>query len=177
MVLMCIRDLVFRYDTNLVLSGIALDMDAGEIITLLGPNGSGKTTLLDCIVGYRHAEVGQILIDGIDSRRYSVGDMAKSIAYVPQSASSIFPYTAFEIVLMGRTPHLGPTASPSKEDAAIAMDALHSLNITQFRDRPYAKLSGGERQLVMRARSRRMQRSYCLTNPHPRWTSKTKRWC
>jgi iron complex transport system ATP-binding protein len=153
MALMSIRDIRFRYDTNVVLNGIALDMDAGEIIMLLGPNGSGKTTLLDCIVGYRHAEAGQILIDGIDSQRYSVGDLAKSIAYVPQSASSIFPYTALEIVLMGRTPYLGPTASPSKDDVSIAMDALYSLNMTQFKDRPYAKLSGGERQLVMIARS------------------------
>lgn len=153
MALLSIKDLVFRYDKNVVLDGIDLKLNEGEIITLLGPNGSGKTTLLDCIVGYRRAEAGQILIDGTDSRCYSVGELAKNIAYVPQSASNIFPYSVLQIVLMGRTPYLGPTASPSKDDIAIAMDALYSLNIASFKDRPYAKLSGGERQLVMIARS------------------------
>ena len=153
MALLSIQNLVFRYDKDVVLNNIALEMGEGEIITLLGPNGSGKTTLLDCIVGYRHPEKGQIQIDGTDSRSYSVRDKAQHIAYVPQSASSIFPYTVLQIVLMGRTPYLGPAASPGKEDVGIAMDALADLGITSFAERPYAKLSGGERQLVMIARS------------------------
>ena len=153
MALLSVQDLVFRYDKEVVLDHVDLELGAGEIVTLLGPNGCGKTTLLDCIIGYRQYENGTVMIDGRDNSKYSVKEKAKHIAYVPQSMSNIFPYSVMQIVLMGRTPHLGATASPTKKDYDIAQEALDSMGIIRFKDRAFSQLSGGERQLVMIARS------------------------
>lgn len=153
MALLNIAELCFQYESSLILDRIQLEMEAGEIILLLGPNGCGKTTLLDCIIGYKQSVGGIIKINGIDAKSYSVKEKAKHIAYVPQSSSNIFPYSVMEMVLMGRTPYLGSTSSPSPKDVEVALDAMETLGISKFKDRTFSTLSGGEKQLVFIARA------------------------
>ena len=148
-----VQKLSFAYEERRVLGRLDLEVGEGEVVVLLGPNGCGKTTLLDCIIGYRKYQAGGIRIYGKRDTEYTAADKAKRIAYVPQACASMFPFTALQIVLMGRTPHLKKLASPSAEDAEIARQALRDLGIEGFAGRPFTKLSGGEKQLVMIARA------------------------
>jgi iron complex transport system ATP-binding protein len=151
--ILSVKDLCFKYDKELILEGLELEMEEDGIVMLLGPNGCGKTTLLDCITGYRRYERGSIKLDGVDDKDYAVKEKARKIAYVPQSASNVFPYSVFQMVLMGRTPYLDGASSPRREDEEIALGALESLGLMKFKDRNYSNLSGGERQLVLIARA------------------------
>lgn len=148
-----ISGLCFKYGNYSLFDHLQLDMQEGEIIALLGPNGCGKTTLLDCIIGYKLYESGTVQVKGMDVKKYSIKEMARHIAYVPQSAHSIFPYSVMQMVLMGRTPHLGGASSPNKNDTEIALEAMDTLGLFAFKDRAFSSLSGGERQLVLIARA------------------------
>jgi len=148
-----ISGLFMHYDNQALFEGLSLQMQEGEIVALLGPNGCGKTTLLDCVIGYRQYEKGLIRLSGADAKKLSVKEKARQIAYVPQGASHIFPFTVTQMVLMGRTPYLKSTASPSKKDYEIAFEAMETLGIEKFKERVFGSLSDGEKQLVLIARA------------------------
>lgn len=143
----------FSYDTHDIFEQISFSVKSGEIFCLLGPNGCGKTTLLDCILGFHRLRSGSISIQGKDSGSLRPGQIARSIAYVPQRHDRTFPYTVREIVTMGRAAYLGLFESPSKADRRMAEEALEHLGIQHLGNRPYTQLSGGETQLVMIARA------------------------
>ena len=151
--LLDVQDLVFGYAENPVLRGISLSVDRGEIYCLLGPNGCGKTTLLDCILGTLRTYQGRIRVAGRESHRLRPGRMARYLSYVPQHHEQTFPYTALEIVKMGRTVHTGLFSSPSAADEDLAEEALERVGISHLKSRPYTQLSGGEGQLVLIARA------------------------
>ncbi len=141
----------YRPDTPVV-HEVSFRLAEGEVLYVLGHNGSGKTTLLSCISGVLRPTAGRVLLDGEDVRRYSPAERARRIGHVPQVHVPAFAYTAREMVLMGRAPHLSLFESPRRADHAIADDALASVGLGHLADRPYTELSGGERQLVMVAR-------------------------
>lgn len=153
MPLLKLDGLCFSYNTNEILKDLYLTLDTGEAVLLLGPNGCGKTTLLDCLIGYKRQTHGSIMIDSKDIDRFSPRERAQRLAYVPQTSQGIFPYTALEMVLMGRTPYIKNAASPSKQDNIIAIESLESLGMGSFKDRMFTSLSGGEQQLVLIARA------------------------
>jgi len=153
MALVCVEQAAFRYDTTDIFTGLNLNVNPGEICCLLGPNGCGKTTLLDCILGTLRLKKGCVLINGKDITRFKPGQMARQIAYVPQRHEQTFPYTVLEITMMGRAAYISMFSSPSPKDRQIAEEALAMVGMSEFRDRPYTHLSGGEAQLVMIARA------------------------
>lgn len=132
---------------------VSLAVRAGEVCCLLGPNGAGKTTLLRCILGLLAPAGGVIRVGGRDIRRLSARKLALLVAYVPQSTSTPFPFTALEMAVMGRTPHVGATAAPSAADRRAALAELDRLGVGHLAHRPFPGLSGGERQLVLLARA------------------------
>ncbi|MEA1963972.1 MAG: ABC transporter ATP-binding protein [Candidatus Aerophobetes bacterium] len=146
-----IQELNFRYDSRLVLKEIGLEVEEGEILTLVGPNGSGKTTLLRCIMGILNPERGYILIDGKLISKIKRKELARRIAYVPQSEPTSFPTTVFDTILMGRKPYLN--WNPSVKDFRIVSEALHLLGLKEFALRDLNELSGGEKQKVLIARA------------------------
>jgi iron complex transport system ATP-binding protein len=149
-----VKDLSFRYaGRELLLGGVSFTVCGGETLCLLGPNGSGKTTLLRCLLNITRMESGSIQIDGRETDGMPRRALAQHIAWVPQSATVMFPFTVFEIVLMGRTSHASAFSSPSRGDRRRAMDALNQLGIGRLRDRPLNQISGGERQLTLIARA------------------------
>lgn len=147
------KDLAFQYPKKKVFEHINLAVKAGQIFTLLGPNGCGKTTLIHCILNFLKPQQGNIMIGGKDIREMKPSEIARKLAYVPQSHKKVFPYTVKEVVLMGRAAYVPAYSSPRAEDIDIAMNALEMLGISELADRPYPFLSGGESQLVILARA------------------------
>ncbi len=135
------------------LNDVSLCLREAEICCLLGPNGAGKTTLLRCLLNLLTPAQGTIRIYGKNIASLSARELARLVGYVPQSATTPFPFTALEIAVMGRTPYLPLSATPSAADRRMASDSLERLRIGHLRDRSFSNLSGGERQLVLLARA------------------------
>ncbi len=146
-----IHELFFSYKDIPVLKGVGIDLDKGEILSVVGPNGTGKTTLLKCIARIVKPFKGLILIDGKDTCRMKRPELAKYLAYVPQNAPNKFPMTVFDAVLMGRRPHM--SWKPSEHDLEIVADVLKTMNLDDFALRDFNRLSGGQMQKVLLARA------------------------
>lgn len=148
-----VKNLSFSYGSRPVLHDISFTVNKGEFLSILGPNGVGKSTLFRCMLGLLSGYTGQVFVDGIDARTFSVREAAKHIAYIPQSSHPIFNYSVFDIVLMGRTSGLSAFRSPGKADMEICRWAMDKVGISQLADRCFHRLSGGEQQLVLIARA------------------------
>jgi iron complex transport system ATP-binding protein len=135
------------------LRDVSLAVGEREFCCLLGPNGTGKTTLIRCILGLLRPRSGSVTVAGHDVSALSSRQLARLVAYVPQNTTTAFPFSTLEMVLMGRTPHLGTISRPSRADRQVAADMLEELGIGQLAERPFSELSGGERQLTMLARA------------------------
>ena len=147
------RDLAFGYPGHPVGRGASLYLAAGEVMCLLGPNGSGKTTLFRTLLGLLPAQGGEVLLDGaaVSGRRRA--EIARAVSYVPQAHAAFFPYSVREVVLMGRTAHLGVFASPSQRDRDLAAAAIGRMGLSALAESIYTRISGGERQLTLIARA------------------------
>lgn len=143
----------FGYKDHEVLKDVSFEVEENEVLAILGPNGVGKTTLLKCMMGLLHWGSGESFLNGRSMRKYSQKEISRKIAYVPQSKGISLSYTAFEMVLMGRSARLGLFAQPSREDEAIANAALADVGISFLRDKPCSQMSGGELQMVLIARA------------------------
>ncbi len=147
-----LRNVEAGYNNRKVINNVSAIFKTGEITCLLGPNGSGKTTLFKTILGLIPSS-GDIYLDTHFIKNMSRLDRAKLIAYVPQMHTPHFPYTVFDVVLMGRTPFVNSFSSPSPTDIQEALNALSLLHIHHLKDCIYSHLSGGERQMVLIARA------------------------
>lgn len=136
-----------------VLRGVNLKALKGEITAILGPNGSGKTTLFRCISGQLKPKSGVIYLNDKDITALTSKKRAKILSCVPQDHDPPFPYSVFDVVLMGRTAHIKAFSMPSRLDHRKAEEAMEEVGIGWLKRRPYTMLSGGERQLVLMARA------------------------
>jgi len=141
------------YKDKKVVEGFSAAISSGEILCLLGPNGVGKTTLFKCILGLLPLMGGSITVDGRDVRELSASEYAKIVGYVPQAHTPPFSFRVFDVVVMGRTTHLGMFSNPGKKDFQIAAACLERLEISHLADRVYTEISGGEQQMVLIARA------------------------
>lgn len=139
-----------RYNGTEVLRQVTLEFAGPQFVTLVGPNGAGKSTLLGIMAGLRANYSGHCRYDGRDLRRWPRRALAREVSFVPQSLRIEFPFTAEQVVLMGRTPHCdGLFESP--EDFAAVHRAMATTDTLAFRQRDFRSLSGGERQRVILA--------------------------
>jgi iron complex transport system ATP-binding protein len=143
----------FRRNSRQIFEQLDLQLDAGEVVCLLGPNGCGKTTLLQCVAGLLPLESGVVRLAGEDIARLSARQVAQKIGVVFQDHQALFPYRVGDVVAMGRAAHLGWLAKPAAHDRLICAEALARVGVSHLANRPYTQLSGGERQLVLIARS------------------------
>jgi len=148
-----VRGLHAGYDGVEVLHSVNLDVERGELVALMGPNGCGKTTLLRVIGGVLAATSGAVTLDGADMAAWSATQSARRVAVVAQTAALPERFSAFEVVLMGRTPHLRLLQSEGARDIAVVRGAMERADCWQLRHRPVEDLSGGERQRVVIARA------------------------
>ncbi len=145
------KDLHFSYDDTPIIRGVSLEVRAGEILGILGPNGAGKSTLLGLLAGALESTEGEVMAQEKKLAALSARERAQLIAWLPQENHIPFSFTALEIVLMGRAPHLSPFGFESAEDLAIAQRAMEATDTTRFAHRSIHELSGGEHQRVLLA--------------------------
>lgn len=140
----------FSYGSAPVLSDLTLRFAAPEMIALVGPNGAGKSTLMGVMAGLRSPYAGVCKFDGAEVRDWNRRLFARRISFVPQSLHLDFPFTAEQVVLMGRTPYAGGLFE-SPEDWRAVEQAMRWTDTLGFRSREFRSLSGGERQRVVLA--------------------------
>jgi iron complex transport system ATP-binding protein len=151
---LCVEDLSFAYPKRpSLINGVSFSVDKGDVLCLLGPNGTGKTTLMRCLLGINKIKRGRIKIGGFDISNMSARELARLVAYVPQATTIAFPYQVMDMVIMGRSPHIGFMSTPSEVDLEIARSALDETGISHLQDSLFSEISGGERQLVLISRA------------------------
>lgn len=145
-----IDDVSFSYNNVDVLKDISLEFNSSNLTCIIGPNGVGKTTLVKCINRLLKPNKGLITIDGEDLSTFSLLDLAKRMAFVPNSVSSVFSMSVSEAILMGRYPHSGWVTSDY--DLRVVEDIIHTMNLEDLADRNFRELSAGQTQRVVIAR-------------------------
>ena len=141
------------YGKQTVLRNIGFEASPGEILGIIGPNGSGKSTLVRGITRLIQPTTGKIFLNGTDVSHINRQKLAQLMAVVPQNPALPEPFTALEVVLMGRTPHLGLLRYEGKQDFAIVKRAMVATKTLDFAERRVGELSGGERQRLTIARA------------------------
>jgi iron complex transport system ATP-binding protein len=147
-----ISDLRFAYNGRLVLDGLSLSVEKGQMVAILGPNGSGKTTLLKLLSAVLTGK-GAVKLNSRDIRSYDRRDLSRIFAVVPQESQVNFPYTVAEMVLMGRASYHSSWALEGKKDFEVARTSMELTETLSLADRYFHELSGGEKQRVMIARA------------------------
>ncbi|HEY9402070.1 MAG TPA: ABC transporter ATP-binding protein [Pyrinomonadaceae bacterium] len=167
-VLLEARELHFAYAPGLpeVVRGASFTLGRGLLAALIGANGSGKSSLIRLLGGIATPARGEVLFDGVPLRSLEPRARARRIAYVPQAAASVFPLTALEVVLMGRSPYTSRFRFENERDIGVAHDALAAVDAAHLSARSVTELSGGERQLVALARAL-AQEPECLLLDEP----------
>lgn len=140
-------------DGKALLGDVDLRVGKGELVGLIGPNGAGKTTLLRVLAGVMQRQAGTVLLQGRDLDSLSAREIASILALVPQSPPLTHGFHAFELVMMGRYPHLRRFAVEGAADREVVLEAMRMTETEEFADRTLDSLSGGERQRVFLARS------------------------
>jgi ATP-binding cassette, subfamily B, bacterial len=133
-------------------AGISLQVAAGEVVGLIGPNAAGKSTLARIACALLRPDSGSVRLRGDDAFTLPRRERARRVAFLSQTEPADIAFTAREVALMGRAPHLGLWALEAPGDRALAESALAEVDVLDLADRPVTQLSGGERQRVFLAR-------------------------
>ena len=149
-----IHDLSFTYPNSSkeTLKCCSLALKRGELLTILGANGSGKSTLLNCICGLLRPQEGIILLNGHNILNLDKKDIAKVVGYVQQNQQTVFAYTVFDYVLMGKACNLSLFQQPSNRDREDVTQVLEDFEISHLKSKYISEVSGGERQQATIAR-------------------------
>ncbi len=140
------------YNGKLVIEDINLQVLPGEIVGLIGPNGSGKSTIIKALSGILSPYSGKVFLDGKDITKISRRELCRLVGVVPQMPLLPSAFTAFEIVLMGRNPHLGLFQYEGPKEMALSWQAMEKTATQTFAERRIGELSSGEIQGVLIAR-------------------------
>jgi len=146
-----LKNLDFAYNGSLVLKNLNHHFEQGKLISIVGPNGSGKSTILKCMDRILQPKNGTIYLDEKNILNFHSEELARKIAYVPQSEGGTFPATVFDSVLLGRKPHI--KWSPRQNDLEVTASMMEKMNLKNISLKSINKLSGGQRQRVFIARA------------------------
>ncbi len=148
-----VKDLSFSYGNHTVLKNVSFSAESGQLLSVLGPNGVGKSTLFQCMLRLLPNYDGQITVDGTDTKTLEISELARRIAYIPQSHAPVFDFSVFDIVLMGTSAQVSAVCIPGKAQVELAEQSMERVGISHLKQRGYLQISGGERQLVLIARA------------------------
>lgn len=158
-----VKDACFGYKKDrLILSDINFELGKGEVLSILGPNGVGKTTLLKCVMNMIKWVNGNSYLNDTPISEIPQKELWQSIAYVPQAKNMAFSFSAYEMVLLGRSSYIGIFSHPGKKDHEIALKAMESIGISHLKDKSCNQMSGGELQMVLIARALASQPSILI---------------
>lgn len=143
-------NITYRVGQKELISEISASFAAGKLHLIIGPNGAGKSTLIKVLARLMRPQTGTIQYDNSDVRDAAESDLAKHRAVLSQAIEVAFPLTVREVVMMGRYPHFG--GRPGPIDEQIVDEVMAHFDVTEFSDRNYQTLSGGEMQRVNFAR-------------------------
>ena len=144
--------LSFQYSPKKqTLKNIDLTLPSGKFIAILGPNGSGKTTLMKQINRILTPQKGRVTLNSVDVASMTAGDMARTIAYVPQMTGGMMAGSVMDTVMLGRKPYI--KWKPSDEDVEIVSNCLIRFHLEEIAQRDFNALSGGQKQTVLIARA------------------------
>jgi iron complex transport system ATP-binding protein len=144
----------FSYDGERdIFAGISFAVEQGEVLAILGSNGTGKSTLIKCVMNLHPLDTGTVRLEDRDLGEMTYREIARCTGYVPQANQVVFPFSVFDFVLMGRSPHLSVFQNPSREDVEITWQVIENIGIAHLAARPISEISGGERQMAMVARA------------------------
>lgn len=143
----------FAYEAQKVIADLSMSLQPGRFYGIIGPNGCGKSTCIDLLIGHRQPDSGSIEYKAADLARYSKTALSREMALVPQNFYINFPFTAREVVMMGRYPHIPRFAAPTSEDLDLIHRVMDRTDTLKFENRLITELSGGERQRVIFARA------------------------
>ncbi|MHC1592874.1 MAG: metal ABC transporter ATP-binding protein [Methermicoccaceae archaeon] len=143
-----LKDVWVYFDDAPILEDVALSIRQNDFLAIIGPNGGGKTTLLKVILGLITPDKGEVKVFGKTPE-----EGRKLIGYLPQYTlfNPDFPVSVLDVVIMGR--YNGTFKSYSEKDKQIALDALKTVGMLEFKDRQIGRLSGGQIQRVFVARA------------------------
>ncbi len=144
--------LYFRYSDQWVIENTSFKVSEGEVFGIIGPNGSGKSSLLKLLSRICTPQSGHIYFRGSEIAKTEREYLSKSVSYIPQESSFLFPYTVAETVYMGRFPHSRGRFFEGSNDRKAVSDAMSWVEIDALRDRAITDLSGGEKQRAVIAR-------------------------
>jgi iron complex transport system ATP-binding protein len=133
-----------------ILERVTFDVRPGEFVAVIGRNGAGKSTLVDLIAGLRAPAAGEITLDDRPLHAWPAGERARTVGHLPQLVLADVPFTAEQLVLMGRYPYADRWAESAEDDARVT-EAMTRCACLEFRHRRLSTLSGGERQRVLLA--------------------------
>ena len=148
-----VENLHVSYGGREILKGISFDVPAGQILGVVGPNGAGKTTLIRAVSGVIAPTAGQVRVDGVSLLEQKPAERARRVAVVPQARSLPPAFTGWELVLLGRTPHLNWLGHVAKHDEERVKLALERAQAADLAQRRLGELSGGEQQRLLLARA------------------------
>ena len=145
-----VKDLSVSYGKNKVLDNVFLDIPLQSRTAIIGANGAGKSTFIKAILGLIKKEKGDVKILG-----NHIKSTKQNVAYVPQkdSVNWDFPISVYDVVMMGRYPHMKSFAKADKKDYDCVNDALNEMGILDLKNRQISNLSGGQKQRVFLARA------------------------
>lgn len=153
MLMLQVESLSVSYGARAVLHDVSFSVKRGEVLGLIGPNGAGKSTLVRTLSGVLPAQAGRVLADGCEISGMGSAELARHMAVVPQARNLPPAFTAWETVLLGRTPYLNWLGQVSLRDEEIAREAMSRTDTLALADRRVGELSGGEQQRILLARA------------------------
>ncbi len=148
-----LRDVSFAFGPREVIRNLTWRLAPGHFYGIVGPNGCGKTTLLMLMMGYYAPQRGEILFEGRPVGTYRRRALATKMALVPQDFTINFDFSVFDIVMMGRYPHIPRFSSPVRGEIEKVRGVMAEMGIEGLADRSVMALSGGEKQRVVFARA------------------------
>lgn len=157
-----VKDLEYTIDHKKILSDISLNIEEGEFVGLVGPNGCGKSTLLKNIYKVLKPDEGIVYIDGEDIGKLNSKETAKRMSVMVQETNVEFDMNVLDMVLLGRYAHKKMFGDTSKSDLEIARESLAKVGMSEYEDRSFLSLSGGEKQRILVARLLTQQAKFVI---------------
>lgn len=163
-----LHNISFKYfnANNSALTSVSCKIVKNKVTAILGPNGAGKSTFIDILLGWKKPTVltinHDILLFDKPIQKYSRRELGQTVSLVPQNEPLQFSFTLLDYVLFGRAPHLMALGAPNIEDMDISYEAIKAVGLEKLINRSVTALSGGERQLLMIARSIAQQTNIML---------------